>query len=568
MSSSPAMGRAVHRVSLEKAPDTASVSGFSSSLSPLPLSPSSPQPVQETFIDQPPAAAPLPAMASCAQTPTETVYSTFLSTTGGVVTLTSTSIITGAPSTETSFSTACIASAADGTCSEFTTETITSTIPGDDTTSTILQTITGDTTITTSVPVQTLYAPCDDTTQVTRTKTTTTTTTPRDSPTPDRNPSTPTPTPSPSQSLGQPTTVTQIVVVTAPNGQLSTSASISTQTPTLSATDAKAKSGANVGMIVGGVIAGFFGLILLGGLIWYCLKRRQAVNWDDIFDKDEGYEEEQANRRRSMNLLENEPKPYEYGVVGAHAAPGPPHSPGPGQMHGRTPSMAPLLLPGAGSESEHMRDGTTSTRSSMRYSAHQSSNNTLSSFSYPPAQSPPFLQTNFPNHGPPAGSASSRNPSQSSRLSYPASTSAHSAAGLSQGHGRSSSVGQIIPQPRSPPLSEASLSQYSDQTVATSTGASAGPSFAVQRKGRPQSYNASGIALPAIAPPPAGPIGPSLTGAGNVPPPAYEPGPVSKRASGSIDSYAPYAMQGQRLALANPDAAGPSPTPPPAKQFR
>lgn len=63
-------------------------------------------------------------------------------------------------------------------------------------------------------------------------------------------------------------------------------------------------------MIVGGVIAGIFGLILLGGLIWYCLKRRQAVNWDDIFDKEEGYED-QPDRRRSMNLLENEPKPYE-----------------------------------------------------------------------------------------------------------------------------------------------------------------------------------------------------------------------------------------------------------------
>lgn len=256
----------------------------------------------------------------------------------------------------------------------------------------------------------------------------------------------------------------------------------------------------------------------------------------------------------------------QYGVVGAHAAPGPPHSPGP--MHGRTPSTAPLLLPGAGSEagtSEHMRDGTTSTRSSMRYSAHQSSNNTLSSFSYPPAQSPPFLQTNFPNYGPPAGSVSSRNPSQSSRLSYPASTSAHSAAGLSQGHGRSSSMGQMIPQTRSPPLSEASVSQYSEQTVATSTGASTGPSFAMQRKGRPQSYNASGMMPPAPTPPPAGPVGMGFQGPGNVAPPAYEPGPVSKRASGSIDSYAPPAMQGQRLALANPDFGRSSPGPSPAK---
>lgn len=159
--------------------------------------------------------------------------------------------------------------------------------------------------------MQTLYAPCTDTTTAIRTKsTTTTTTTPQNSPTPNNNPSTPTPTPSPSVSLGQPTTITQIVVVTAPNGQVTTSASLITQTPTLSAgADTKPKSAANVGLIVGSVIAGFFGLILLGGLIWFFLKRRQT-NWDDIFDKDEGYEE-QSPRRRSMNLLENEPKPYQ-----------------------------------------------------------------------------------------------------------------------------------------------------------------------------------------------------------------------------------------------------------------
>ncbi|KAG8935050.1 hypothetical protein FRC01_009090 [Tulasnella sp. 417] len=493
-------------------------------------------------------------MASCAQTPTETVYSTFLSTTGGVITVTSTQIITGPPSTQTSFSTACIASASDGTCSEFTTETFTTTIPGDETTSTTLQTITADDIITASVPVQTLYAPCDDTTSPTRSRTTTTTT-PRDSPTPDRNPSTPTPTPTPSPSLGQPTTVTQIIVVTAPNGQVTTSASLSTQTPTLSPSDVKPKSTANVGIIVGGVIAGIFGVILLGGLIWYFLKRRQT-NWDDIFDKDEGYGN-QSPRRKSMNLLENEPKPYEYGVVGAHAAPGPPNSPGFGPVHGRTPSMAPLLLPGAGSEAEHMRDGTTSTRSSVRYSAYQSSNNTLSSFSYPPAQSPPFLQTNFPNQRPPSVSASSRNPSQSSRLSYPASSEHPSTAGLSQGHGRSISAGQIIAQPRSPPLSETSSSQYSEQTVTT------GPSFAVQRTGRPQSFNASAMVASSAAPAAAAPAGLGAQGQG-VPPPAYEPGPVYKRTSESIDAYVPPSMQGQRLALTNPDAAGPSP----AKPFR
>lgn len=132
ITSLPAMGGAVHRASLEKAPDTASATDFSTSLSPLlPSSPSSTQTVRETFIDSPPAAAPLPAMASCAQTPTETVYSTFLSTTGGVVTLTSTQTITGAASTQSSFSTACIASASDGTCSQFTTETIVTTIPGE-----------------------------------------------------------------------------------------------------------------------------------------------------------------------------------------------------------------------------------------------------------------------------------------------------------------------------------------------------------------------------------------------------------------------------------------------------
>ncbi|KAG8992014.1 Esterase/lipase/thioesterase [Tulasnella sp. 427] len=564
------MGGAVHRVSLERAPDTASVSGFSSSPSPLTSSPpSTTQPVPGT-IDSPEAAAPLPAaMASCAQTPTETVYSTFLSTTGGVITITSTQIITGQPSTQTSFSTACIASATDGTCNDFTTQTILTTVPGDQTTSTILQTVTSDQILTQSVPVQTLYAPCDDTTSSTPTKTTKTT--PVNSPTPDRNTPTPTPTPS-SQSLGQPTTITQIIIVTAPNGQVTTSASLVTQTPTLSAgTDTKGKSAANAGLIAGGVIGGFFGLILLGGLIWFFWKRRQT-NWDDIFDKDEGYED-RSPHRRSMNLLENEPKPYEYGVVGAHAAPGPPNSPGFGPSHGRTPSMAPLLLPASEvGVADHMRDGSTSTRSSMRYSVHQSSNNTLSSFSYPPAQSPPFLQTNFglPQHQrPPSVSASSRNPSQSSRLSYQPTPSPPTLAGLNPGHNRSVSAGQIIGQPRSPPLSETSSSHYSDQATVTSATTSAAPSFSVQRKARPQSYGANAIASSSAAPPAAAAAQslPSLQDQ-DVPPPAYQPRPVSKRTSDSIDAYVPSSIQGQRLALTNPDAVGPSPGPSPAKALR
>lgn len=131
IASLPAMGGAVQRASLEKAPDTASATDFSTSLSPLPSSPSPTPTVLETSIDSPQAVAPLPAMASCAQTPTETVYSTFLSTTGGVITQTSTQTITGAASTQSSLSTACIASASDGTCSQFTTETILTTIPGE-----------------------------------------------------------------------------------------------------------------------------------------------------------------------------------------------------------------------------------------------------------------------------------------------------------------------------------------------------------------------------------------------------------------------------------------------------
>ncbi|KAG8990377.1 Esterase/lipase/thioesterase [Tulasnella sp. 427] len=522
-------------------------------------------------IDSPEAAVPLPAaMASCAQTPTETVYSTFLSTTGGVITITSTQIITGQPSTQTSFSTACIASATDGTCNDFTTQTILTTVPGDQTTSTILQTVTSDQIVTQSVPVQTLYAPCDDTPSSTPTKTTKTT--PVNSPTTDRNTPTPTPTPT-SQSLGQPTTITQIIIVTAPNGQVTTSASVVTQTPTLSAgTDTKGKSAANAGLIAGGVIGGFFGLILLGGLIWFFWKRRQT-NWDDIFDKDEGYED-RSPHRRSMNLLENEPKPYEYGVVGAHAAPGPPNSPGFGPSHGRTPSMAPLLLPASEvGVADHMRDGSTSTRSSMRYSVHQSSNNTLSSFSYPPAQSPPFLQTNFglPQHQrPPSVSASSRNPSQSSRLSYQPTLSPPTSAGLNPGHNRSVSAGQIIGQPRSPPLSETSSSHYSDQATATSATTSAAPSFSIQRKARPQSYNASAMVSSSAAPPAAAaaPSVPSLQNQDDVPPPAYQPHPVPKRTSDSIDAYVPPTMQGQRLALTNPDAVGPSPGPSPAKALR
>lgn len=124
------------------------------------------------------------------------------------------------------------------------------------------------------------------------------------------------------------------------------------------------RSSSNLGPILGGIFGGVFGLVLIVGVIWWILRRRSR--WDDIFDEKEGYDDtvgaDGIRRSRSRgNMLDTEfadtntePKPYEYGLVGAGRPLSPPsenvgvrpvNQP---PTHGRTLSDAPLIMDNVG----------------------------------------------------------------------------------------------------------------------------------------------------------------------------------------------------------------------------
>jgi len=157
-------------------------------------------------------------------------------------------------------------------------------------------------------------------------------------------------------------------------------------------------SSSNLGPILGGIFAGVFGLVLIVGVIWWILRRRSR--WDDIFDEKEGYDAaaggaDGIRRSRSRgNMLDTEfasdvntePKPYEYGLVGA-ARPLSPPSENVGvrpvdhpSMHGRNLSDAPLIL-GAAST------GHLATPSGTSQASHNSRPSTSSSY-FLPGQGP------------------------------------------------------------------------------------------------------------------------------------------------------------------------------------
>jgi len=118
-------------------------------------------------------------------------------------------------------------------------------------------------------------------------------------------------------------------------------------------------SSSNLGPILGGIFGGVFVLALVVGLVWWFLRRR--ARWDDIFDEKDDFVTGPDGIRRSRsrnNMLDTEftpdaniePKPYEYGLVGASRPISPPsenvgvrpvNQP---SMHGRTLSDAPLIM--------------------------------------------------------------------------------------------------------------------------------------------------------------------------------------------------------------------------------
>lgn len=151
-----------------------------------------------------------------------------------------------------------------------------------------------------------------------------------------------------------PTVFTSASAITLPNGDLSTVLVTLTSTllpsttfvppppsPTLNSTSSQnSKEKVDLGPAIGGALGGFFALLLVALAIWlFIIKRRRR--WNDIFDKamnnpddnvgNLGYHHgsgtgshshshsHSAKSRGRFSLgpdLEEEPKPYQYGIVG------------------------------------------------------------------------------------------------------------------------------------------------------------------------------------------------------------------------------------------------------------
>ncbi|KAG8970237.1 hypothetical protein FRC03_010427 [Tulasnella sp. 419] len=348
---------------------------------------------------------------ACVSVPTETRYRTDVVTVpaDGGSTI-SRSTITAEPTAITSVKTVCAQSDSVTSCSE---DVIITNIPGDPIVTDIVIPISSFSVSTNLVPTLTLYSTsCGETSTSRRPEdpdtTTTTSTTPRqDDPQPTST-TTPPPVDRPTTSseeiiLGTPTVVTSLVYVTLPNGSVTMTTSVGLTTPTLSRPDAsKDNSGSSsIGMIIGAAVGGFVGFSVLVGLLWLLWKRRSS-RWDDIFDKEFEEEEDEVRRRRSMNLLDNEPKPYQYGIVGTHIPP----SHAAGSVHSRSTSHTGLLTHRTGHSAEMLPH--------LPPMAHSS--NTSSDFNLPPSQTYPPPQHKSPVDGrrpPSAGAISTHAPSAS-----------------------------------------------------------------------------------------------------------------------------------------------------------
>ncbi|KAF7311199.1 hypothetical protein MKEN_01021400 [Mycena kentingensis (nom. inval.)] len=277
------------------------------------------------------------ASSSCTSTPTGT--STTVITTDSLLTTFTESTTTLPPTTTTITSAGCmIGSGLSSVACLSTTTTITSVIPGE--TSTI------------SVPVTNTVALTETSTLTLFGQVCTTFPANNNGGDPSGGGTISTTTP-------PPTVITSQSPSTLPNGQVTIVSTVITSTlpgsavfvPT-SIVDPHAQdntdgsSSPKIGPIVGGVVAGFFGLLGLALAVWFILKRRRR--WDDIFDKEYL---ERPPKRFSLDGDGAEPKPYHYGLVGKTSSP-PPHSLSPSPHpppHSQSPpprlNLAPLTVP-------------------------------------------------------------------------------------------------------------------------------------------------------------------------------------------------------------------------------
>ncbi|KAJ7073930.1 hypothetical protein C8F01DRAFT_4816 [Mycena amicta] len=139
---------------------------------------------------------------------------------------------------------------------------------------------------------------------------------------------------------GQVTVVTQVITSTPPPSIVYVPPTPSAGQQAQENTDGSSSS--HIGPIVGGVLAGFFGLLGIVLIIWFIIKRRRR--WDDIFDQEFP---QQPSKRFSLDAdIGTEPKPYYYGLVGHTRSP-PPASPSPQSLPHSLPQhhLAPLSLP-------------------------------------------------------------------------------------------------------------------------------------------------------------------------------------------------------------------------------
>lgn len=109
---------------------------------------------------------------------------------------------------------------------------------------------------------------------------------------------------------------TSIVYVTMPDGAVTSSAAVATTTPTLWANgdlanhDQSLGGGAIAGIVIGSLIGvGLIGCLLF--LFWKRRRRWEDTNYDTRSDHTGTYHSGTLARKRSLNLIDEEPKPYQ-----------------------------------------------------------------------------------------------------------------------------------------------------------------------------------------------------------------------------------------------------------------
>lgn len=150
-----------------------------------------------------------------------------------------------------------------------------------------------------------------------------------------------------------PVTQTRTVTYTDENGtHTSESKYTSTPPPTLVPLPNSGKP-VNLPAIVGGVVGGIIGILLIIGVVWYLLWRRQQL--DDLFEEsDDGHDvsaikhDPKTGRRKRFTLDDDAgARTYQYGMVGTtpSVSPTPYHSQDSSAAfaHGRSNSHTPLI---------------------------------------------------------------------------------------------------------------------------------------------------------------------------------------------------------------------------------